>query len=220
MGKSILFVLTSNDKLGDTGKKTGSWLEEFAAPYELLTEAGHSVTFCTPSGEAAPVDEGSKAENFLTKLTAVWDEDEEGQKKFNSPKKLSDVSVSDYDAVFYPGGHGPVWDLADDKTSIALIEAFAQADKVVASVCHGPVVFVNTSVIQGKNVTGFSNTEEEAVGLTKVMPYLLEDKLKANGGNYSKGDDWGSHVVVDGKLITGQNPGSSEEVAKAIMKLL
>eukprot|EP01134_Creolimax_fragrantissima_P007357 CFRG7357T1 len=220
MGKNVLFVLTSNNKLGDTGKtNTGAWLEEFAAPYEILTAAGINVTFATPSGKAAPIDEGSQGENFQTELTKKWNANTEGLKKFDSPLTLSEVSAADYDAVFYPGGHGPVWDLVTDKNSIALIDAFDAAKKPVATVCHGPVVLVHTQIVKGKNVTGFSNSEEKAVGLTEVMPFLLEDKLRELG-NYTKVDDWQTHVVVDANLITGQNPGSSERVAEELIKQL
>lgn len=222
----ILMVLTSHDRLGDTGKKTGFWLEEFAAPYYALKDAGAEITLASPKGGQPPLDPKSDEPDAQTDATRRFKTDEAAQKELASTHRLSDVQAQDFDAVFYPGGHGPLWDLAEDRASIALIEAFAQADKPIGAVCHAPAVFRHVRgadgdfLIKGRKVTGFTNTEEEGVGLTEVVPFLLEDMLKANGGNYSRGDDWQPHVVTDGKLVTGQNPASSEGAAEALLKLL
>lgn len=224
--KKILMVLTSHDQLGNTGKKTGFWLEEFAAPYYALKDAGAAVTVVSPAGGQPPLDPKSDEPDAQTDATRRFKADADAQHVLASTGKLADVKADDFDAVFYPGGHGPLWDLADDKDSIALIEAMVAADKPVAAVCHAPGVLRNVKVadgsplVKGKQVTGFTNTEEEGVGLTKVVPFLVEDMLKANGGNYTRGADWQSYVVTDGKLVTGQNPASSEAGAEALLKLL
>ncbi|HAR76303.1 MAG TPA: type 1 glutamine amidotransferase domain-containing protein [Psychrobacter sp.] len=219
---NILMVLTSHDKLGDTGKKTGFWLEEFAAPYYAFLDAGVNITLASPAGGQPPLDPSSDTPDAQTKDTKRFKEDSEAQERLATTKKLADMKAEDFDSVFYPGGHGPMWDLAVDKNSIALIETFIKQDKPVAFVCHSPAALKNVKVdgeylVKGKTVTGFSNTEEEGVQLTDVVPFLLEDVLKANGGNYEKGTDWESFVVEDGLLITGQNPASSEEAAKRLM---
>ncbi len=219
---NILMVLTSHDKLGDTGKKTGFWLEEFAAPYYAFLDAGVNITLASPAGGQPPLDPSSDTPDAQTKDTKRFKEDSEAQERLATTKKLADMKAEDFDSVFYPGGHGPMWDLAVDKNSIALIETFIKQDKPVAFVCHSPAALKNVKVdgeylVKGKTVTGFSNTEEEGVQLTDVVPFLLEDVLKANGGNYEKGADWESFVVEDGLLITGQNPASSEEAAKRLM---
>lgn len=219
---NILMVLTSHDKLGDTGKKTGFWLEEFAAPYYAFLDAGVNITLASPAGGQPPLDPSSDTPDAQTKDTKRFKEDSEAQERLATTKKLADMKAEDFDSVFYPGGHGPMWDLAVDKNSIELIETFIKQDKPVAFVCHSPAALKNVKVdgeylVKGKTVTGFSNTEEEGVQLTDVVPFLLEDVLKANGGNYEKGTDWESFVVEDGLLITGQNPASSEEAAKRLM---
>jgi putative intracellular protease/amidase len=222
----VLMVLTSHDQLGDTGKKTGFWLEEFAAPYYTLKDAGADLTVVSPLGGQPPLDPKSDEPDAQTDATRRFKADSAAQAVLASTGKLADVKASDFDAVFYPGGHGPLWDLAEDKASIALIETMAAAGKPVAVVCHAPGVLRHVKaadgnpLVKGKRVTGFTNTEEEAVGLTKVVPFLVEDMLKANGGEYSKGADWQSYVLTDGKLVSGQNPASSEEAAKALIKLL
>src|SRR5690554_3983796 len=208
----ILMILTSHDQLGNTGKKTGFWLEEFVAPYYVFKDAGAQVTVASPDGGQPPLD--------------LKSDDPAAQKVLANTHKLKDVSAADFDAVFYPGGHGPLWDLAEDATSIALLEAMLAAGKPIAAVCHAPGVLRHVKsadgkpLVQGKSVTGFTNTEEEAVGLTDVVPFLVEDMLKTNGGKYSKGDDWQPHVVTDGLLVTGQNPASSEPAAEALLKML
>jgi putative intracellular protease/amidase len=222
----ILMVLTSHDQLGDTGKKTGFWLEEFAAPYYALKDAGADIVVASPLGGQPPLDPGSDEPDAQSEDTRRFKADTEAQSVLAHTVRLDSVSAADFDAVFYPGGHGPLWDLAEDKASIALIEAFAKADKPVASVCHAPGVLRHVKgpdgapLVKGRKVTGFTNTEEEAVGLTDVVPFLVEDMLKANGGQYSRGADWGSYVLTDGKLVTGQNPASSREAAEALLKLL
>jgi len=219
---NILMVLTSHDKLGDTGKKTGFWLEEFAAPYYAFLDAGVNITIASPAGGQPPLDPSSDTPDAQTKDTKRFKEDSEAQERLATTKKLADMKAEDFDSVFYPGGHGPMWDLAVDKNSIELIETFIKQDKPVAFVCHSPAALKNVKIdgeylVKGKTVTGFSNTEEEAVQLTDVVPFLLEDVLKANGGNYEESSDWESFVVEDGLLITGQNPASSEEAAKRLM---
>lgn len=222
----VLVVLTSHDQLGDTGEKTGFWIEEFAAPYYVLQDAGVDVTIASPKGGQPPIDPKSALPDFQTEATKRFDADKELQIKLANSIPLDPINEQDYDAVFYPGGHGPLWDLTNDKTSIALIESFWAHNKPVAAVCHAPAVFryVKDSngqpLVKGKKVTGFSNSEEEAVQLTDVVPFLVEDELVKLGGHYSKGEDWHSYVVKDGHLITGQNPGSSEETAKALFTLL
>ncbi|MDR7026762.1 type 1 glutamine amidotransferase domain-containing protein [Rhizobium rosettiformans] len=222
----ILMVLTSHDKLGDTGKKTGFWLEEFAAPYYVLKDAGAEITLASPKGGQPPLDPKSDEPDAQTEATDRFKADQTAQQLLASTTPLSQINPADFDAVFYPGGHGPLWDLAEDKDSIALIEAFAAKDRPVGAVCHAPGVLRHVKgkdgqpLVSGRKVTGFTNSEEEAVGLTKVVPFLVEDMLQERGGLYEKGPDWGVHVVTDGKLVTGQNPASSEEAANALLKLL
>ena len=222
---NILMVLTSHDKLGDTGKKTGFWLEEFAAPYYAFLDAGVNITLASPAGGQPPLDPSSDTEDAQTKDTKRFKDDKDAQERLANTKKLADVKAEDFDSVFYPGGHGPLWDLVVDKNSIELIESFVKQDKPVAFVCHAPAALKNVKVngeylVKGKKVTCFTNTEEEGVQLTDVVPFLLEDVLKANGGDYQKGADWESYVVEDGLLITGQNPASSEEAAKRLLAKL
>jgi putative intracellular protease/amidase len=222
----ILIVLTSHDQLGDTGKKTGFWLEEFAAPYYVLKDAGAAITLASPKGGQPPLDPKSEIPEFQTELTKRFRTDTAAQAELANTKKLADVSADDFDAVFYPGGHGPMWDMPDNATSIALIEAFVKADKPVGAVCHAPVALVNVRgkdgeyLVKGKRVAGFTNAEEEAVGLTTVVPFLLEDRLKERGSIYSKTANWVPYVQVDGRLVTGQNPASSEPAAEELLKLL
>lgn len=222
----ILMVLTSHDKLGNTGKKTGFWLEEFAAPYYVFTDAGADVTLASPKGGQPPLDPTSDAADAQTEATKRFKGDKAVQAELAQTAVLSTVSADGFDAVFYPGGHGPLWDLAEDANSIKLIETFAASNRPVAAVCHAPAVFKHPKgadgkpLVSGKTVTGFTNTEEETAGLTDVVPFLVEDMLKANGGMYEKGADWASFVVTDGKLITGQNPASSEEAAQKLLQML
>lgn len=224
--KNILFVLTSNDSLGSTGHKTGFWIEEFAAPYYLLTDKGHNVTLASPKGGQPPIDPNSAAENAATSSTNRFDKDEATKKKLANTLKLENVSQNDFDAVFYPGGHGVLWDLVEDKKSIALIESFYNEGKPVAFVCHAPAVLKHVKgkdgkpLVNNKKVTGFTNEEEAAVQLTDIVPFLLEEMLKENGGVYSKIGDWQPYAVEDGLLITGQNPASSEKVAELLAKKL
>ena len=226
MAHNILMVLTSHDQLGDTGKKTGFWLEEFAAPYYVFKDAGAQITLASPRGGQPPLDPKSDDANAQTDATRRFKADAEAQKQLASTVPLSSVKAEDFDAVFYPGGHGPLWDLAEDAQSIALIEKTFAAGKPLALVCHAPGVLRHTKapdgspLVQGKKVTGFTNSEEDAVQLTKIVPFLVEDMLKANGGVYSKGPDWAPYVLTDGTLITGQNPASSERGAHALLKLL
>ncbi len=223
---NILMVLTSHDTLGDTGKKTGFWLEEFAAPYYVLSDAGAAITLASPKGGQPPLDPTSDAPDAQTADTRRFKGDADARAALASTVTLSDVDLSAFDAVFYPGGHGPMWDLAEDPVSIELIEYFDRGGKPIAAVCHAPAIFRHTKaadgrpLVSGRNVTGFTNTEEAGVGLTDVVPFLVEDMLTANGGVYSKGSDWASHVIVDGKLITGQNPASSKDAALALVALL
>ena len=222
----ILMVITSHDKLGDTGLKTGFWLEEFAAPYYVFKDQNIDVTLASPKGGNPPLDPKSDAPEFQTAATERFRKDEASQKQLANTHRLDSLTPSDFDAVFYPGGHGPLWDLAEDQNSIALLEAFYKQGKPLGLVCHSPGVLRHTKgengepLVKGKRVTGFSNTEEEAVQLTQVVPFLLEDMLKSNQALYNKGDDWVSYVEVDGNLITGQNPASSEAVAKEMIKRL
>jgi len=219
-------VLTSHDELGSTGKKTGFWLEEFAAPYYVFKDSGVEITLASPKGGQPPLDPKSDEKVFQTAATERFRADKEALAALAQTVKLSEISPADYDALFYPGGHGPLWDLAEDKNSIALIENMYAQGKPVSAVCHAPGVFRHAKapdgspLVQGKSVTGFSNSEESAVGLTDVVPFLVEDELQKKGGKYSKGADWQSYSVCDGNLITGQNPASSEAVAKAILALL
>ena len=222
----ILMVLTSHDRLGDTGKKTGFWLEEFAAPYYVFKDAGAHITLASPKGGQPPLDPKSDEPDAQTADTDRFRNDSDATAALASTRLLADVASEPFDAVFYPGGHGPLWDLAEDRYSIALIESTWAAGKPVVAVCHAPGVLQHARdpyglpLVQGKAVTGFTNTEEAAVGLTGVVPFLVEDMLKANGGLYEKADDWAVHVVTDGKLITGQNPASSKAAAEALLKLL
>ena len=222
----VLIVLTSHDKLGDTGKPTGFWLEEFAAPYYVFKDAGAEIVLASPKGGQPPLDPKSDAPDAQTEMTKRFKNDAESQALLANTRKLDEVSAADFDTVFYPGGHGPLWDLTGNSTSIALIESFIQARKPVAAVRHAPAALVQVRgvdgeyLVKGKRVTGFTNTEEEGVQLTEVVPFLLEDKLKEVGGDYSKGPDWSSYVLVDGLLVTGQNPASSEEAARELLKLL
>lgn len=222
----ILVVLTSHDKLGSTGKKTGFWLEEFAAPYYVLKDAGAEITLASPLGGQPPIDPKSDAADAQTDATDRFKKDDSAQQHLASTVKLSAVQAKDYDAVFYPGGHGPLWDLTNNNASITLIEAFHQANKPVASVCHAPAVLLNVKdadgnyLIKNKQVTGFTNGEEEGVGLTDVVPFLLEDELIKRGAEYAKGEDWAPFIRVDGTLITGQNPASSQATATALLNLL
>jgi putative intracellular protease/amidase len=223
---NVLFVLTSHDELGDTGEKTGFWIEEFAAPYYTLLDKGVKITVASPKGGEAPIDPRSKAEASQTEATDRFNSDATAQEAVANTMKLGNMKAEDFDAVFYPGGHGPLWDLAEDETSIALIESFNKQEKPMAFVCHAPGVLKNVKntdgepFVKGKKVTGFTNTEEEAVQLTDVVPFLLEDMLKANGGEFSKTDNWGVNVVEDGNLITGQNPASSEKAAEHLYEML
>ena len=223
---NILMVLTSHDQLGNTGKKTGFWLEEFAAPYYVFKDAGADITVVSPKGGQPPLDPKSDAADAQTDATRRFKEDSAAQAVLAHTGKLSSVSGKKFDALFYPGGHGPLWDLAEDADSIKLIETMAAAGKTVSAVCHAPGVFRHTKaadgspLVKGKKVTGFTNTEEAAVELTKIVPFLVEDMLVKNGGVYSKGADWQSYVVTDGKLITGQNPASSAAAAKAVVNQL
>ena len=223
---NILMVLTSHDKLGDTGKKTGFWLEEFAAPYYVLSDAGATITLASPKGGQPPIDPTSDAPDAQTDDTRRFKDDAATQAALAATVKLSAVDLNTFDAVFYPGGHGPLWDLAEDPVNIRLVEYFASGGRPIAAVCHAPAIFRHTKgtdgkpFVSGRHVTGFTNTEEAAAGLSGVVPFLVEDMLVANGGAYSKAADWESHVVVDGKLVTGQNPASSKEAAEALLKLL
>ena len=222
----VLIVLTSHDQLGDTGKKTGFWLEEFASPYYHLKDAGVQVTLASPRGGHPPLDPKSHEADFQTDDTRRFDDDQAAQDKLANTAKLAEMKVEDFDAVFYPGGHGPLWDLHNDNDSIALIEEFIAAGKPVATVCHAPAVLLKAKdqngdpLVKGKKVTGFSNSEEAGVELTDVVPYLVEDQLIAMGGVYQKVEDWNSLAVVDGLIITGQNPGSSAAVAESLLKAL
>jgi putative intracellular protease/amidase len=223
---NILMVLTSHDQLGDTGKKTGFWLEEFAAPYYVFKDAGATITLASPKGGQPPLDPSSDTADAQTDSTKRFKADDAAQKVLANTETLSSVSADGFDAIFFPGGHGPLWDLAENSDSKALIETFAASDRPIGAVCHAPAVFKHPKgsdgkpLVSGKTVTGFTNSEEEGAGLTKVVPFLVEDMLKTNGGDYQKGDDWASFVVTDGKLVTGQNPASSEEAARKLLALL
>jgi putative intracellular protease/amidase len=219
-------VLTSHDKLGNTGEKTGFWLEEFAAPYYVFKDAGAEITLASPRGGQPPLDPKSDDPASQTDATRRFKADTAAQAVLAGTRRLAEVSAGDFDAVFYPGGHGPLWDLAEDASSIALIETMLAAGKPVAAVCHAPCVLRHpktadgSSVVRGMAVTGFANSEEQAVGLTEVVPFLVEDMLRDNGARYSKAADWQPHVVIDGLLITGQNPASSEPAARALLAKL
>ena len=219
----VLMVLTSHDQLGNTGEKTGFWLEEFAAPYYVFKDAGAQITLASPKGGQPPLDPKSDLPDFQTAATERFKKDEQSQAALASTVKLADIDAGQFDAVFYPGGHGPLWDIVSDAHSIDIIEKLATEDKPVGVVCHATAALLNakaadgSALVAGKKVTGFSNTEEEAVQLTEVVPFLLEDALKEKGGLYEKGADWGSFVLEDGALISGQNPGSSEAAAQAVL---
>ena len=221
----VLMVLTSHDQLGDTGRKTGFWLEEFAAPYYAFKDAGAEVVLASPAGGQPPLDPVSDQPDFQTEQTHRFAADPAAQQALATTLKLDSVNADDFDTVFYPGGHGPLWDLAESPVSIALIESFERAGKPIGFVCHAPgalrhVKAVNGDpLVKGRRVTGFSNSEEAAVELTNVVPFLVEDEFKKLGGLYEKGADWQSFVITDGLLVTGQNPGSSSDVAKALLKL-
>ena len=223
---NILIVLTSHDTLGNTGRKTGFWLEELAAPYYALKEAGANIVLASPAGGQPPLDPKSDDASAQTDDTRRFKADAAATAQLAATVRLDTVAQADFDAVFYPGGHGPLWDLAEDRHSIALIESFIAANKPVALVCHAPGVLRHvkntdgTPLVQGKRVTGFTNSEEAAVELTDIVPFLVEDELKAKGGVYSRTDDWGSYVVTDGLLITGQNPGSSAATATKLLEAL
>ncbi len=220
----ILMVLTSHDQLGDTGKKTGFWLEELAAPYYAFKDAGAEITLASPKGGNPPLDPKSNDPMFQTEETHRFEADADAVAQLANTVRLDSVSQADFDSVFYPGGHGPLWDLAEDRNSIELIESFIGAGKPVALVCHAPGVLRHViaadgqPLVAGKKVTGFTNSEEEAVQLTNVVPFLVEDELKKLGGIYSKGEDWSSYVVSEALLITGQNPGSSAATAAKQIK--
>jgi len=222
----VLIVLTSHDRLGDTGRKTGFWLEELAAPYYAFKDAGAEIVLASPKGGRPPLDPKSNEPDFQTDLTRRFEADPGAMAQLASTVPLGSVSQAAFDTVFYPGGHGPLWDLAEDPASIGLIESFVAAGKPVGFVCHAPGVLRHVRapdgrpLVEGKRVTGFTNSEEAAVGLLDVVPFLVEDELKAKGGVYSKGADWASYVVRDGLLITGQNPGSSAEAASVLLERL
>jgi len=224
--KKVLFVLTSHSDLGNTGKKTGLWIEEFAAPYYRLIDAGVQVSLSSPKGGQPPIDPKSEEADFQTSATKRYNDDAVTQKVFSQTLKLTDVNQADYDAIFYPGGHGPMWDLAEDKSSAALIEDFYFHNKPVGAVCHGPAAFRyaknadGTPLVNGKKVSAFSNSEEDGVKLSDIVPFLLEDMLKENGAIYSKGEDWAPYAIEDGLLITGQNPASSVLVADKLLEKL
>jgi len=221
----ILMVLTSHDQLGDTGRKTGFWLEEFAAPYFVFRDAGVELTLASPKGGQPPIDPKSDLPEEQTPAMTRFKQDKQAQKDLSQTVKLSDMKSEDFDTIFYVGGHGPMWDLVDNPESIALIESFYNSGKPVAAVCHSPgvfhrVMYQGEPLVKGKRVTGFTNGEEAAVGLTHVVPFLVEDELKRIGGLYEKAADWAPFVLVDNRVVTGQNPASSTVAAKALMELL
>ncbi|WP_339616106.1 type 1 glutamine amidotransferase domain-containing protein [uncultured Gilvimarinus sp.] len=222
----VLMVLTSHDQLGDTGNKTGFWLEEFTAPYYAFLDAGAELTLASPKGGQPPLDPKSDDPDGQTETTKRFSDDAIAQKALANTQRLENINADDYDAVFYPGGHGPLWDLAESAKSVALIESFAKANKPHGFVCHAPAVLRDVKgengepLVKGKKVTGFSNSEEDGVGLTDVVPFLLEDMLKSNGAEYQKGDDWQSFALVDGLLVSGQNPASSAQAANLLLALL
>ncbi len=217
-------VLTSHDRLGDTGKKTGFWLEEFAAPYYIFKDANVDIVLASPNGGQPPLDPKSDEPDFQTEATRRLRDDVDTQAILANTLKLSGIESNNFDAVFYPGGHGPLWDLAEDRDSIALVESMYASGKPVAAVCHAPGVLRNAKapdgnlLVKGKSVTGFSNSEEDAVQLTEIVPFLVENDLISKGASYSKADDWQPHVITDENLITGQNPASSELTAKAVLE--
>jgi len=222
----VLMVLTSHDKLGNTGRKTGFWLEEFAAPYYTFKEAGAEIVLASPKGGQPPLDPKSNEPNFQTELTRRFEADADAKARLATTLRLDSVKAEDFDTVFYPGGHGPMWDLAEDQNSVRLLESFLAAGKTFALVCHAPGALRHVKtpdgkpLVQGKSVTGFTNGEEEEVGLTKVVPFLVEDELMSLGATFSKVKNWGVHTVADGQLITGQNPASSGPTAKLLIDTL
>lgn len=224
--KKILMVLTSHEELGNTGLKTGFWLEEFTAPYYAFLDAGSAVTLASPAGGQPPLDPKSDDPSFQTETTHRFRADPAAQQALANTVPLAQVRSEDFDSVFYPGGHGPLWDLAESPASVALIEAFERAGKPIGFVCHAPGVLKRVrsadgeALVKGRTVTGFSNSEEAAVGLSEVVPFLIEDVFKAQGADYRKGADWAPFIVRDGLLVTGQNPASSEGVARALLELL
>ncbi|MDB6026157.1 MAG: ThiJ/PfpI domain protein [Verrucomicrobiales bacterium] len=221
----ILMVLTSHDQLGNTGRKTGFWLEEFAAPYFVFRDAGVELTLASPKGGQPPIDPKSDLKENQTSAMERFKQDQEAQRALSRTARLADMRADDFDTIFYVGGHGPMWDLVDNPDSIALIESFYNSGKPVAAVCHSPAVFHRVTyqgvpLVKGKRVTGFTNGEEAAVHLTDVVPFLVEDELKRIGGRYEKAPDWESFAVVDGRLVTGQNPASSTAAAHALLELV
>ena len=224
--KKILMVLTSHSELGNTGNKTGFWIEEFAAPYYIFKDAGVEITLASPAGGQPPIDPNSDTEDFQSDSTRRFAEDSDGQLQLKNTKVLADINAADYDTVFYPGGHGPLWDLTDNTDSISLIESFLTANKPVAAVCHATAALLNVKnpdgefAVKGKVVSGFTNSEEEGVQLTDIVPFLLEDELVKRGAEYQKGADWSAFAVQDGLIISGQNPASSALVAEKLMKQL
>jgi len=226
MAKKILMVLTSHADLGDTGEKTGFWVEEFAAPYYSFKDNGIEITIASPLGGQPPIDPKSELEDFQTAATARYDDDAEVQKLIANTHVLADINADDYDAVFYPGGHGPLWDLTENSDSIQLIETFISVNKPVATVCHATAALLNVKdssgnyAVSGKAISGFTNSEEEAVQLTNIVPFLLEDELIKRGADYQKSDDWSSFAVQDGLIISGQNPASSVLVAQKLLAQL
>ncbi|MFT7052994.1 MAG: putative intracellular protease/amidase [Psychromonas sp.] len=224
--KKILMVLTSHDELGNTGEKTGFWIEEFAAPYYLFKDAGAAITLASPAGGQPPMDPKSDVEDFQSDSTRRFEKDSDAQLQLKNSKVLATINAADYDAVFYPGGHGPLWDLTENSDSISLIEAFLAASKPVATVCHATAALLNVKtsggqfMVKDKVVSGFTNSEEEAVQLTEIVPFLLEDELVKRGAEYQKGADWAAFAVQDGLIISGQNPASSELVAEKLIKKL
>jgi putative intracellular protease/amidase len=224
--KKVLFVVTSHDQLGSTGKKTGLWIGEFAAPYYTLADVGYEITIASPKGGVGPIDPFSNQPQFATEATKRFYADGDLQAKLNNTVLLTSVSESDYDAIFFPGGHGPMWDLAEDMTVAQLIETFYAHNKPVSLLCHGSVALKHAKaangepLIKGRKIAGFTNGEEEAVGLTKAVPFLTEELLISLGANYQKGDDWSSFAVVDGLFVTGQNPQSAELVGEKLLEAL
>lgn len=224
--KSVLMVITSHSELGNTGEKTGFWVEEFAAPYYAFIDAGIEVTLASPAGGQPPIDPKSELADFQTDATRRFDADSDTQAKLANSLVLADVKQDEFDGVFYPGGHGPLWDLTDNTDSIRLLESFVAAQKPIAAVCHASAAFLNLKdaegefLVKGKAVTGFSNTEEDAVQLTDIVPFLLEDELIKRGANYQKTDDWNVFSLEDGLVITGQNPASSEQAAEKLIARL
>lgn len=223
---NILMILTSHGRLGNTGQKTGLWLEEFAAPYYVFKDNGMQITLASPAGGQPPIDPKSNAPDTQTEATRRFENDEEAKHMLAATQRLESLNPEDFDAIFYPGGHGPLWDLTEDIHSISLIESFYRREKPIGCVCHAPAVLRDAlrddglPLVTGKKVTGFSNSEESLVQLTEIVPFMVEDMLKIKGGLYSRGDDWTSYVQVDGNLVTGQNPASSKEAAEKIVQLL